>query len=82
MSPAYCYWVINKVIKQNFKDYKEFSYQISGYKALQVLVFKAVKQKSGMSMRSLCLTSAKMSLKMYVYVKSCFKCSIIEQLAT
>ena len=65
MSPAYCYWFINKVIKQNFNDYKEFSYQISGYKALQALIFKAVEQKSGMSMKSLCLTSAKMSLKIY-----------------
>lgn len=65
MSPAYCYWVINQVIKQNFKDNKEFSYQILEYKALQVLVFKAVEQKSGMSIKSLCLTSAKMSLKMY-----------------
>ena len=65
MSPAYCYWVINQVIKQNFKDNKEFSYQILEYKALQVLVFKAVEQKSGMSIKSLCFTSAKMSLKMY-----------------
>lgn len=26
--------VINKVVKQNLKDYKEFSNEISGYKAL------------------------------------------------
>lgn len=58
-------FVINNVIKQNWKDYKKISNQISGYKALHVLlVCKAVGQMCVASVKLLYLISAKMSPKM------------------